>query len=97
MKVFVVQAYRYSCFDNHSYIAGVYSDLKTAKEMAKKEEDFRGGKYGCIVYGMELDKNDMQQKISSYQTDFFIEENLKTYKMRKENSKEMRDGEPDDW
>jgi hypothetical protein len=97
MKVYIVTAYRFSNYEKHSYTVGVYSELEKAKEAAEKEEYFRGGKYGCIVYGFELDKNDMQQKIESYPTKFFENENIENTKRFLENRREMMNGDPDDW
>jgi hypothetical protein len=42
--------------DNHSYVVGIFSDSNLAQSIAKKEEEFRGGKYECVVYIAELNE-----------------------------------------
>ena len=54
--IYYVQAYRWGKVDNHSYVVGIFSDSSLAQEIAKKEEEFRGGKYQCVVYIAELNK-----------------------------------------
>jgi hypothetical protein len=36
--------------NDHSYVVGIWEDSNEAQLAAKKEEQFRGGKYECIVY-----------------------------------------------
>lgn len=86
MKVYAVQAYRFSDFERHSYICGIYSTFDAARKAAITEEEFRGGKYGCTVQSFELDKNDMQQDIELWRTDFFEEENKKLFTQMIEDS-----------
>jgi hypothetical protein len=37
-------------------VVGVFTDSNLAQEIAKKEEEFRGGKYQCVVYIAELNE-----------------------------------------
>ena len=87
MKVYVVQAYRFCDYELHSYVCGVYSSIDAAKEAAATEEEFRGGKYGCVVLTFELDKNDMQQEVEIYRTDFFESEITKRKRKAQNNTK----------
>jgi hypothetical protein len=48
--LYYVQAYRLGKMNDHSYVVGVWEDSNQAQLAAKKEEQFRGGKYECIVY-----------------------------------------------
>jgi len=73
MKVYAVQCYRWGDFEKHSYIAGVYTDKDAAMDAAVKEEEFRGGKYACVVYGLVADKNDLQQRIEITRTEYMDE------------------------
>jgi hypothetical protein len=101
VKVFVVQAYRYSDFDKHSYVVGVYSSKKDAEAVAEREEDFRGGKYGCVVYEFELDNRDIDFNPKIEMSDFFEKENREAITNRIKNAEllmsEKNNGEPDDW
>ena len=54
--LYYVQAYRMGKLDNHSYVVGIFSDSSLAQSIAKKEEEFRGGKYECVVYIAELNE-----------------------------------------
>jgi len=58
--IYYVQAYRVvrdtPSLGNHSYVVGIFSDSNLAQEIAKKEEEFRGGKYQCVVYIAELNE-----------------------------------------
>ena len=69
--VYVVQSYRFADYESHSYIVGVFSTKEKAKDQARKEEEFRGGKYACTIMTLEMDKNDMQQDIKVEPTEFF--------------------------
>lgn len=55
-EVYVVMAYRYCDLSGYSYIVGVYSDEDNAIMCAGIEVEFRGGKYGCVVYSTEMDE-----------------------------------------
>jgi hypothetical protein len=48
--LYYVQAYRQGKMNDHSYVVGVWEDSNEAQLAAKKEEQFRGGKYECVVY-----------------------------------------------
>lgn len=50
MRTYVVIAYRWNNDENHSYLVGAVPDKKTAIDIAEKEADDRGGKYGVRVY-----------------------------------------------
>jgi hypothetical protein len=91
MRVYVVQAYRFGDLNNHSYIAGVYTTKEMAMDRAKFEEDFRGGKYACRVYGFELGKSDMEHDIEMYETDFFKEESERNARIARENKEVLND------
>jgi hypothetical protein len=55
--IYYVQAFRWGKVDNHSYIVGIWEDSNEAELAAKAEELERGGKYECVVYMAELNKN----------------------------------------
>jgi hypothetical protein len=42
--------------NDHSYIVGIWEDSNEAQLAAKKEEQFRGGKYECVVYLADLNE-----------------------------------------
>lgn len=42
--------------NDHSYVVGIFSDSSLAHSIAKKEEEFRGGKYECVVYIADLNE-----------------------------------------
>jgi len=48
--LYYVQAYRLGKMNDHSYVVGILEDSNEAQLAAKKEEQFRGGKYECVVY-----------------------------------------------
>jgi hypothetical protein len=48
--VYYVQAYRLGKMNDHSYVVGIWEDSNEAQLAVKKEEQFRGGKYECVVY-----------------------------------------------
>jgi hypothetical protein len=48
--LYYVQAYRLGKMNDHSYVVGIWEDSNEAQLAAKKEEQFRGGKYECVVY-----------------------------------------------
>lgn len=52
--IYVVQAYKWGGLDGHSYVVGVFPHLLDAIDAANKEEDYRGGKYECIIYETEI-------------------------------------------
>jgi hypothetical protein len=54
--LYYVQAYRLGKMNDHSYVVGVWEDSNEAQLAAKKEEQFRGGKYECVVYLAYLNK-----------------------------------------
>lgn len=68
MEIYLVVAYRwgdnnilkeYDTFENntmikHSYVLGIFENLKVAIENSQSERSNRGGKYECIVYKMKL-------------------------------------------
>ena len=47
---YIVQAFRWGDREGHSYFVGTYSNKVRAFNMAKLEEEYRGGKYECEVY-----------------------------------------------
>lgn len=56
---YVVTMYRWGDRECHSYVLGVFSKKTRAEKAAKREEEYRGGKYSpeCIEIpiDMELD------------------------------------------
>ena len=48
--LYYVQAYRLGKMNDHSYVVGIWENSNDAQLAAKKEEQFRGGKYECVVY-----------------------------------------------
>lgn len=52
--VYVIIAYRWGNTEGHSYLVGSCMDLPTAKKIANDENEWRGGKYECIVYRSNL-------------------------------------------
>jgi hypothetical protein len=54
--LYYVQAYRLGKMNDHSYIVGIWEDFNEAQLAAKKEEQFRGGKYECVVYLADLNE-----------------------------------------
>jgi hypothetical protein len=70
MKVYIVKA----SSGTHQYIVGVYADEVRATAAARREEEFRGGKYICGVDGFEVidsvsndDGMDLQQQVEALQ------------------------------
>jgi hypothetical protein len=49
-SVFVVLMRRWGNVEGHSYIKGVYPQIKLAQEAGEEETDFRGGKYSYQVF-----------------------------------------------
>jgi hypothetical protein len=47
--IYVVMAYRFGEYDNHSYVVAVDSNRGRAKRIGKEENDMRGGKYAVEV------------------------------------------------
>jgi hypothetical protein len=54
--LYYVQAYHLGKMNDHSYVVGIWEDSNKAQLAAKKEEQFRGGKYECVVYLAYLNK-----------------------------------------
>ena len=54
--IYYVQAYRGGKMNDHSYVVGIFTDSSLAQSIAKKEEEFRGGKYECVVYIADLNE-----------------------------------------
>jgi hypothetical protein len=54
--LYYVQAYRLGKMNDHSYVVGIWEDSNEAQLAAKKEEQFRGGKYECVVYLADLNE-----------------------------------------
>ena len=54
--LYYVQAYRLGKMNDHSYVVGIWEDSNEAQLTAKKEEQFRGGKYECVVYLADLNE-----------------------------------------
>ena len=58
MIVYSVIDHRCSTNTKHSYLVGVYADLKLAIVVAEEQTTYRGGNYICDVEECELDKYD---------------------------------------
>jgi len=56
MEVFVVIMRRWGDKEKHSYVIGVYTDLKIAMEQGVLERIYRGCKYEPEIKKIELDK-----------------------------------------
>lgn len=46
---YVITAYRWGLRDDHSYVVAATTDLESAKDIARTEEEHRRGKYGVAV------------------------------------------------
>ena len=57
LSVFVVTAYRWGKRDSHSYVVGVYGDVKDALAFADNEESFRSNKYVCEIVEMIINSS----------------------------------------
>lgn len=55
MKVYVVKMNRWGDNESHSYIEGVYSDIKIAVEAGMWNKTYRGNKYIPEIVEFELD------------------------------------------
>jgi len=53
-NIYIITAYRFGDKENHSYVVGAFSTKDEAIRQAKKEEEWRGGKYDCEVIVMQL-------------------------------------------
>ena len=58
MIIYSVIAHRWDTNTKHSYLVGVYADLKLAIVVAEEQANYRGGTYICDVEECELDKYD---------------------------------------
>lgn len=54
MEIYIVEALRWGKRENHSYTVGVYSKKAAAIKHADKHTEYRGGKYACVVWEMDL-------------------------------------------
>jgi hypothetical protein len=96
MKAYVVLAYRFSDYEKHSYVVGVFSSEVKARIAADDEEFFRGGKYGCVIVSKEIDSTE-DDKYSAITTPFFDAENKKRSSDMIKNYTNKYDGDPDEW
>ena len=69
--IYVVIAYRFGDINLHSYIVGAYDSKEEAMKRAIEEEEFRGGKYACIVWKLEKNYTYCYDRPKSIKTDFF--------------------------
>jgi hypothetical protein len=51
METFLAMAYRWGDLNEHHYVIYVGADEQKAVACAQAEENDRGGKYGCVVWG----------------------------------------------
>lgn len=56
-EIFTIHAYRWGDRENHSYSVGVRKTSEKALELAKAEEEYRGGKYECEVIKWNINDN----------------------------------------
>lgn len=61
--VYVVEALRFGDREMHSYIVGVYRNLKSAKKASDAEEAWRGGKYSCVITEAGFDVLPSKEKL----------------------------------
>lgn len=54
--MYVVEALRYGNREAHSYVVGVYSNLRSAAVASLAEEYWRGGKYECYINQYTVDE-----------------------------------------
>lgn len=64
--MYIVEALRNGNRENHSYVVGVYDDLRKAATAAVAEEYWRGGKYECYIN--TYDTNYIESEKVSYLT-----------------------------
>lgn len=50
MKNYLVIAYYRGSTEKHSYPVYLGNNADTAKDIAERQCDYRGGKYSCVVY-----------------------------------------------
>jgi hypothetical protein len=55
-QYYVVTMYRYGNITDYSYVAGISDTESQAFKEAKKEEDFRGGKYSARIVRCDLNE-----------------------------------------
>ena len=53
-KIYVVIAYRFNDDNMHTYFVGCNTKKHAAQEIAKKENEYRGGKYHCRIYETDM-------------------------------------------
>lgn len=53
-KLYIVNVFRWGERDKHSYFVGVFSKKQKAIDEAKKEENYRGGKYKAEIIEAEI-------------------------------------------
>lgn len=63
-ELFIVWAYRMGIKENYNFPVGLFTTLEIAKEAAKSHREYRGGKYGHLIYklpiGQEFDAEECQ-------------------------------------
>ena len=68
----IITAYRFGDKENHSYVVGAFSTKDEAIRQAKKEEEWRGGKYDCEVISGRINES---RKYSNYTVEYRIPKN----------------------
>lgn len=74
--MYTVVAFRYGNKEKHSYTVAITSDFDKAKDYANQEEEYRGGKYACVIEQVVLDKYSQDSDEGSfitYETPAYIE------------------------
>lgn len=62
--MYVVEALRWGNREAHSYVVGVYDNIRSAAVAAVAEEYWRGGKYECYITKHEV--NELEAKKESF-------------------------------
>ena len=75
--VFVVEALRWGDREDHSYVVGVYDNLRDACEASVVEELWRGGKYECFIN----DCNEMNIEIQEQKESLLDERDVEEFNL----------------
>jgi len=75
--VFVVEALRWGDREDHTYVVGVYDNLRDACEACVVEEMWRGGKYECFIN----DCNEMNIEIQEQKKTLFDEWDVEEFNL----------------
>ena len=70
--VYVLEMYRWGDTENHSYVTGVYTNLKQALLGGIEHMQYRGGKYEPYITMLEIDKNTTHNHICTNKEEALI-------------------------